>query len=92
MATLLKIHPDGREEFKDGGARVDAIRWNDDRSFKEIAGHEPIVGCSLMVGSISARSYSDQDYWLTTTVTKIVEKTEEYVLFETENSTYKLLV
>lgn len=91
MATLVKIHPDGREELKDGGARVDAIAWNEDGTYKEIAGHEPIVGCSLMVGSITARSYSNQDYWLTTPVTKIVKKTKKYVIFETENSTYKLL-
>ena len=91
MATLVKIHPDGREELKDGGAMVDAIRWNEDGTYKEIAGHEPIVGCSLMVGSITARSYSNQDYWLTTHITKIVKKTKKYIIFETENSTYKLL-
>jgi hypothetical protein len=91
MATLVKVHPDGREEFKDGGSRVEAIRWNEDRTFKEIEGHEPIVGCSLLVGSVTARSYSSQDYWLTTPVTKIVEKTDKYWIFETENSTYKLL-
>jgi hypothetical protein len=91
MASLVKIHPDGREELKDGGARVDAIRWNEDGTLKEIAGHEPIVGCSLLVGSVTARSYSEQDYWLTTVVTEIVEKTEKYVIFKTENSTYKLL-
>jgi hypothetical protein len=92
MATLVKIHPDGREELKDGGAMCDAIRWNEDDTFKEVAGHKPIVGCSLMVGSIRARSYADQDYWLTTTVTKILEETEDYVIFETENSIYKLLI
>lgn len=92
MATLLKILPDGREEMKDGGARVDAIEWNKDRTFKEIKGHEPIVGCSLLVGSITARSYGNQDYWLTTVITEIVEKTDDYCIFKTENSTYKLLI
>lgn len=91
MATLIKIHPDGREEMKDGGARVEAIRYNEDGTFKEIEGHEPIVGCSLLVGSVTARSYSNQDYWLTTPVTEIIKKTKKYVLFKTENSTYKLL-
>lgn len=90
MATLIKIHSDGREEMKDGGSRVDALSWNEDRTFKEIAGHEPIVGCSLLVGSLNARTYGS-DYWLTTLVTEIVEKKDDYVLFKTENSTYKLL-
>jgi len=92
MADLVKIHPNGREELKDGGAMCDAIAWNEDRTFKEIAGHKPIIGCSMMVGSITARSYSNQDYWLTTPVTKILEETEDYVLFETKNSTYKVIL
>jgi hypothetical protein len=92
MADLVKIHPDGREELKDGGARVEAIRWNADSTFKEIAGHKPIIGCSILVGSVTARSYSNQDYWLTTPVTKILKKTKKYIMFETENSTYKLIL
>jgi len=91
MATLVKVHPDGREEFKEGGARVDAIEWNEDGTLKEIKHHKPTVGCSLLVGSVTARSYSDRDYWLTTPVTEIVEETNEHILFKTENSTYKLL-
>lgn len=40
-------------------------------------GHEdkdptPIVGASLMVGSMYARTYELQDYWVTTPVTEIV--------------------
>ena len=91
MATLVKIHPDGREEFKEGGARVDAIKWTEDGKFDTIKGHEPIVGCALLVGSVTARSYSDSDYWVTTPITEIVEETNEHVLFKTLNSTYKLL-
>jgi len=90
MATLIKIHPDGREEMKDGGSRVEALSWNEDRTFNKIEGHEPMIGCSLLVGSINARTYGS-DYWLTTLVTEIVEKTDDYILFKTENSTYKLL-
>jgi hypothetical protein len=92
MATLLKPLENGMTEMKDGGARVDAIAWNEDDTFKEIKGHEPIVGCSLLVGSITARSYGNQDYWLTTVITEIVEKTDDYCIFKTENSTYKLLI
>jgi hypothetical protein len=91
MATLVKVHPDGREEFKDGGSRVEAIEWNEDKTFKEVKGNKPMVGCSLLVGSVTARSYSTQDYWLTTLVTEIIEETNEHIMFKTENSTYKLL-
>ena len=91
MATLVKVHPDGREEFKEGGARVEAIKLTEDGKSTEIGGHEPIVGYALLVGSITARSYSDSDYWLTTKITEIVEQTNEHILFKTENSTYKLL-
>lgn len=91
MATLLKILEDGKTEFKDGGARVDAIEWNEDGTFKKIKGHKPIVGCSLLVGSITARSYSGQDYWMTTPVVEILEKTKNYCIFRTNNSIYKLI-
>lgn len=91
MATLYKVLDNGKFEMKDGGARVDAIEWNEDRTFKSIKGHEPIVGCSLLVGSVTARSYGDQDHWLTTVITEIVEKTDEYCIFKTQNSTYKLI-
>ena len=92
MATLLKIHDDEYEEFKDGGARIDAIKYDDNGIFECIAGHEPIIGCSLLVGSVTARSYSNQDYWLTTTVTEIIEQTNKHIMFKTLNSTYKLLL
>ena len=90
MADLVKIHPNGREELKDGGSRCEAIAWNEDRTFKEIVGRKPTIGCSMLVGSVTARSYSNQDWWMTTPVTKILEETDKYILFETENSTYKL--
>ena len=92
MATLVKVHPDGREEFKEGGARVEAHKCSDETGlYKGVVGHKPIVGCSLLVGSVTARSYSDRDYWLTTEVTEIIEETNEHILFKTLNSTYKLL-
>ena len=36
MAHLVKIHEDGREEFKESGQRIEAIAWDDDGRFKEI--------------------------------------------------------
>ena len=88
MAILKRVH-DGAG---DQGARVEAIRWNENGTFKEIAGHRPIVGCSLLVGSVTARSYSDKDYWLTTKVTEILEEREDYVRFKTGNSEYELFI
>ncbi len=94
MPKLIKIHSDGREEFKEQGGRIQAIAWNEDGTFKEIVDHKPVVGCSLLVGSVTARTYSHQDYWLTTKVSEILEeKTNEeglleFVRFRTENSEY----
>ncbi len=96
MPTLIKIHPDGRQEFKEQGQRVEAIAWNEDRTFKEVVDTKPVVGCSLLVGSVTARSYSDQDYWLTTIVTEILEEERDekgylnFVRFKTKNSEYLL--
>ena len=96
MAQLVKIHKDGREEFKESGQRIEAIAWDDDGRFKEIVDSKPVVGCSLLVGSVTARSYSDQDYWLTTKVTEILEEKKdedgfyESIRFKTENSVYEI--
>jgi hypothetical protein len=96
MPALIKIHSDGRQEFKEQGARVEAIAWNEDRTFKEIVDSQPVVGCSLLVGSVTARTYSSQDYWLTTVVTEIIEERKdkdgylEFVRFKTLNSEYIL--
>lgn len=96
MPTLIKIHQDGRQEFKEQGARVEAIAWNEDRTFKEVVDSKPVVGCSLLVGSVTARSYSAQDYWLTTVVTEILEEERDekgylkFVRFKTKNSEYLL--
>jgi len=96
MPALIKIHSDGRQEFKEQGARVEAIAWNEDRTFKEIVDSKPVVGCSLLVGSVTARTYSAQDYWLTTVVTEIIEERKnedgylEFVRFKTSNSEYIL--
>jgi hypothetical protein len=73
----------------DVGGMSDAIAWNKDRTFKEIVGHRPMVGCSMMVGSVIARSYQHQDYWLTTVITEILEDKGDYVRFKTENSEYE---
>lgn len=49
------------------------------------------VGCRIECGSITGRSYSAQDYWLTSHVTEILEVADDnsWVRFKTGNSTYK---
>lgn len=86
MATLKRT-TDGAG---DSGSMIKAIEWNEDGTFKAEKGNRPVIGCSLMVGSMTARSYSSQDYWLTTVVTEILEESEKYVKFKTTNSIYEL--
>jgi len=89
MATLLKILENGEYEFKDGGSRSEAIKWKDDGHFDSVISRRPTVGCSMLVGSVTARTYSEQDYWLTTEVLEILEDTDSVVKFKTKNSTYE---
>lgn len=90
MAFHLRRTTDGAG---DSGSRSQAISWKEDGTLKEIVSHRPTVGCSMLVGSLSARTYADQDYWLTTTVTEILEEIKnddtEYVKFRTGNSVYE---
>ena len=89
MATLYKI-VDGRRVMKDGGARSEAIKWKPDGTRESTVSRRPTMGCSMLVGSVTARSYSNQDYWLTTEVSEILEDTEDMVRFKTVNgSTYE---
>jgi len=87
MARLRRVRDGEMEE----GAMSDAISWESGKP--EVVGHRPIVGCAMQVGSITARSYSNRDWWLTTEVTEILEERIEgdllYVKFTTKNSVYE---
>jgi hypothetical protein len=85
MATLRRIS-DGAG---DSGARSEAIKWKEDGTIDSVVSNRPTLGCSMLVGSVTARSYSDQDYWLTTPVTEILEESDDYVKFKTGNSIYE---
>ncbi|GJQ43977.1 MAG: hypothetical protein JETCAE03_34750 [Ignavibacteriaceae bacterium] len=62
---------------------------------------KPEIGWAIKVGSLSGRTYSDQDWWMTTPVTEILEEKEEirkrikdsiieyYCKFKTKNSIYE---
>lgn len=73
----------------DSGSCSQAISWNEDGTLKEIVSDKPTVGCSMLVGSDRARSFTRQDYWLTTVVTEILEESDEYIKFKTGNSIYE---
>jgi hypothetical protein len=89
MAKLKRVS-DGRG---DEGALSQAIRWyaggKKKGQFKKVVSDRPTVGCSMLVGSVTARSFSTQDYWLTTVVLEIIEDRGDYVRFRTENSEYE---
>jgi hypothetical protein len=89
MASLIRTR-DG-EGF--AGSRVEAIKWDKEKEVTEVVGHRPMIGHSLLVGSLTAGTYSTRDWWLTTEITEILEETEEnnqlYVKFKTGNSTYE---
>jgi len=82
-----------KDDAGDVGGCSQAIKWNEDGTFKEVVSHYPTVGCSMLVGSVTARSYSNQDYWLTTVVTEILEEIKNddtiYCRFKTRNSLYE---
>ena len=89
MAKLIR-ESDGEGEV---GGRSEAIQWKEDGTFDKIVSNRPTVGCSMLVGSVTAGTYSDRDWWLTTKVTEILEEKEEdgilYVRFKTGNSIYQ---
>jgi hypothetical protein len=52
--------------------------------------NKPIIGKNFYIGTTTASTYSERDWWCTTPVTSITEETEEYIKFKTENSDYTL--
>jgi len=55
---------------------------------------EPQIGCCMQVGTPFSRTFSNQDWWMTTPVTEIVYREVNdddivTVVFKTKNSTYK---
>lgn len=85
MASILRLS-DGAGDV---GSSSIALGLNEEGNDIVVKGTRPIVGCIMRVGSVTARSYSVQDYWQTTPVTEILIDTEEYVKFKTKNSIYE---
>ncbi len=85
MARLYRI-TDGKLKI---GGLSQAISWDENGNMQKINGHKPMVGCSLLVGSILAKTEEGQEYWLTGIITEIVEDRCNYIRFKTVNSEYE---
>lgn len=86
----IYISPDGYELVRsnDGLTKrstdVTWIEWNDNGTFKS-RHNEPAVGRSLVMSPFNF-SFT----WQTTTITEIIEQTDDVIRFKTKNSVYTL--
>lgn len=60
------------------------VGWNEDGSFKS-KHDKPSIGRSLLMSPFN-QFYT----WQTTIITEIVEQTDDYIKFKTQNSNYEL--
>lgn len=83
----LKRDSDG---VGDSGPSLVSIGWDEKTDKAVYNRNEIVVGCLVECGSITARSYSAQDYWRTSVVTEILSVNEDKseVKFKTRNSVY----
>lgn len=66
------------------GDKIDWVEWNDDRTFN--SRHDIIdLGRSLVL-DFNLGTFK----WMTTPVTEILENKENYIKFNTQNSTYEV--
>ena len=89
MPTLRRI----KDGAGDSGSLSQAIQLNNEEKRVTVLGSRPLVGCIMKVGSLTARSFSNKDFWMTTPITEILEeiktKNTDYVRFKTGNSEYE---
>lgn len=82
-----------RDNAGDSGGSSQTVRLNEQTGKLEYGGDVPQVGYAVKVGSVTARSYSNQDWWMTTPVTEILEEIKDdkghYIRFSTGNSEYE---
>lgn len=72
----------------DRGGDSTAFWLDSDGAIQSESNARPRIGVALRVGSLSARSYSYQDWWQTTFITEIIEDNGDHVKFRTGNSVY----
>ncbi len=68
------------------GNRIDWAEWNEDRTFK--ARFDNIEFNRSLVLDFNYGTFK----WMTTPVTEILENKENYIKFNTQNSTYELFI
>ena len=66
------------------GSRVEAI----DPITRKVVDNKPVVGKILLVGTMTAGTFTDRDYWMTTPIVEILSEDYVSIRFRTENSTY----
>ena len=87
MASLI------RERDGEGysGSRVDLVIPNE-RIESFDGDSSKLIGNMLLVGTMTAGTYSTRDWWRTNVITEIVSETKDEIKFKTESgSTYKLI-
>ena len=68
------------------GNVIDWVEWNDDRTFN--SKHDAIGLRRSLVLDFNLGTFQ----WMTTPVTEILENKENYIKFNTENSTYEVFI
>lgn len=82
--SLMRKH----DHAGDSGQMSESIKWDENDLHKITPNSRPTLGESMRVGSNYARSFSNQDWWLTTPVMEITVDTPLRVEFKTGNSEY----
>jgi hypothetical protein len=73
----------------DSGGFYVLLRMGEDGKIEQRSDIRPTVGWAVRVGSLSARSYSFQDYWTTTPIVEVLSDSPDEVVFKTRSgSTY----
>ena len=95
MFWMFAYDPETGEYFNhkgDSGGMSMAFWLDDERQLQYEHDAKPRVGVAMRVGSISARSFTAQDWWQTTIVEEILEEFGSdgrlNVKFRTKNSFY----
>ena len=82
FCTLIKI---GDELFEKHSADICWVEFENGRG--KSMHEKPQIGYSLMMSP-----FNDSFTWMTTSVTEIIEETNNFIHFKTENSEYKLYI
>lgn len=77
-----------RDGAGDSGSQSLGV-WLEGNEVKYSQDARPRVGIALQVGSLYARTYTEQDYWQTSLITEILKEEEDCIRFKTGNSIYE---